>query len=135
MSGEDIVLVGELSAPDDLDVESTSYVFVPKSMPGAKYPKFEGQECLGFDISQVSNDFVEQKGLNLNYLIRMYTLYPEKEKFFLENGFFDKLAGGTQLREDIIGGKTAEAIKSSWQDDLNAFKSIRSKYLIYPDFE
>jgi len=119
----------------NLDVESTSYVFVPKSMPGAKYPKFKGQECFGFDISHVPNDFEEQKGVNLNYLISVYALYPDKDKFFLENGFFDKLAGGTQLREDNIAGKTAETIRASWQDDLIAFKLIRSKYLIYLDFE
>tara|TARA_B100000497_G_C7304108_1_gene205942 strand:- start:5 stop:418 length:414 start_codon:yes stop_codon:yes gene_type:complete len=119
----------------NLDVELTSYVFFPKSMPGAKYPKFEGQECFGFDISQVPNDFEEQKGVNLNYLTSVYALYPDKDKFFLENGFFDKLAGGTQLREDIIAGKTAETIRASWQDDLIAFKLIRSKYLIYLDFE
>lgn len=118
-----------------IDPALTTHAFTPESMPGAKYPKFENQKCYGFDISGVPNDFEERKGLNLDYLISMYNLYPEKDQFFLANGFFDKLAGGTELREAIVSGMTAESIKASWADELADFKSIRSKYLLYPDFE
>lgn len=71
----------------------------------------------------------------MNYLIHLYNLYPEPAAFFLANGFFDKLAGGKELREAIINGQTAEEIKASWQDDLFAFKAKRKQYLLYPDFE
>ncbi|MFT5827244.1 MAG: hypothetical protein ACI9AB_000189, partial [Urechidicola sp.] len=85
--------------------------------------------------SNVPNDFEEQKGVNLNYIISIYNLYPNKGEFFLSNGFFDKLAGGSELRKDIIAGKSAEEIKASWQEGIDAFKLTRSKYLLYPDFE
>lgn len=119
----------------EIDKNLVPYAYTPKSMEGAKYPKFENKTCYGFNISEVPNAFEEQKGINLNYLITMYNLYPDKENFFLKNGFFDKLAGGTQLRKDIIAGKTAEEIKASWQNELNQFKEIRKQYLLYADFE
>jgi uncharacterized protein YbbC (DUF1343 family) len=66
-------------------------------------------------------------------VIEAYKAFPQKDKFFTP--FFDKLAGTKTLREQIIAGKTADEIQQSWQDDLNAFKQIRKKYLLYPDFE
>jgi len=119
----------------EIDKNLVPYAYTPKSKAGAKYPKFENKTCYGFNISEVPNAFEEQKGINLNYLITMYNLYPNKENFFLKNGFFDKLAGGTQLRKDIIAGKSAEEIKASWQKELNQFKEIRKQYLLYADFE
>ena len=119
----------------EIDKNLVPYAYTPKSMEGAKYPKFENKTCYGFNISEVPNAFDEQKGINLDYIITMYNLYPNKENFFLKNGFFDKLAGGTQLRKDIIAGKTAEEIKASWQNELNQFKEIRKQYLLYADFE
>ena len=119
----------------ELDSALCSFTFIPISMSGAKHPKFDGKQCYGFSIVDVPNDFEEQTGVNLNYLIHLYNLYPEPAAFFLANGFFDKLAGGKELREAIINGQTAEEIKASWQDDLLAFKAKRKQYLLYPDFE
>lgn len=119
----------------EIDKNMVPYTFTPKSMEGAKYPKFENKTCYGYNISQPSANFDEQKGINLSYLITMYNLYPDKENFFLKNGFFDKLAGGTALRKAIIEGLTEEEIKATWQEDLEEFKETRKKYLLYPDFE
>ncbi|MFT4970292.1 MAG: hypothetical protein ACI9O4_002048 [Chitinophagales bacterium] len=119
----------------NIEPSLTTYSYMPISKAGAKYPKFENERCFGFNISNVPNDFEEQKGVNLNYIISIYNLYPNKGEFFLSNGFFDKLAGGSELRKDIIAGKSAEEIKASWQEGIDAFKLTRSKYLLYPDFE
>jgi uncharacterized protein YbbC (DUF1343 family) len=64
----------------------------------------------------------------------MYSNYPNKEKFFSSPGFFDKLAGSTMLRKQIVEGRTEEEIRFSWQKDLDAYKIIRKKYLLYSDF-
>jgi uncharacterized protein YbbC (DUF1343 family) len=64
----------------------------------------------------------------------MYNCYPNKEKFFSSPNFFDKLAGTTQLRKQIIGGVGEDVIRNSWQSDLDAYKEIRKKYLLYSDF-
>ncbi|MFC2176153.1 exo-beta-N-acetylmuramidase NamZ domain-containing protein, partial [Bacteroidota bacterium] len=107
--------------------------FTPKSILGvAKHPKLEKRHCAGLDLSTLSNDsLLNLGGLNLNWLIDTYNGYPNKEQFFIES-FFDKLAGSSEMRQQIIDGKTAEEIRNSWSAELIAFKTLRNKYLIYP---
>jgi len=61
----------------------------------------------------------------------MYKGFNDKSKFFLTNGFFDKLAGTDDLRKQIVAGKSANEIKISWEADLNQYKELRQKYLLY----
>ncbi|HHS92317.1 MAG TPA: DUF1343 domain-containing protein, partial [Campylobacterales bacterium] len=107
-----------------------SFSFKPISREGAKYPKHQNKLCYGVDLR---GEFIETNGgINLTYLLDAYQDYPYKKKFFLKNRFIDKLAGSNQLRLQVIQGKSAKAIKESWQKGLRAFKTIRTKYLLYP---
>lgn len=111
-----------------------SFMFVPKSVPGASDPKHIGVPCLGWDLSEIGGGrIVEKEQLILDWLVNAYRDFPNKSNFFLANGFFDKLAGTDRLRIQIESGWTADEIRKSWQDDLDAFKSLRAPYLIYPD--
>ena len=103
----------------------SSYSFTPKSGDGSKFPKHENKECFGTDLR------VEKplNAINLDWIIEAYKQCPEKEEFF--NSFFDKIAGTDKLRKQIITGETAAAIKASWQEELENFKKIRKKHLIY----
>ncbi|OJW85279.1 MAG: hypothetical protein BGO69_06585 [Bacteroidetes bacterium 46-16] len=113
----------------------TNYFFIPKSKEGASKPLLEGQDCWGKLLAVNEKEALDKvkNGLNLEWLIQAYKWYPDKEKFF--SGFFEKLAGTSQLREQIDEGLTAEEIRAKWQNDIDAFKKIRKKYLLYPDFE
>ncbi|MGC6470447.1 MAG: exo-beta-N-acetylmuramidase NamZ domain-containing protein [Flavobacteriales bacterium] len=104
---------------------NSDYSFIPYTGAGSKYPKHEGLECFGRDLSQ----FNQLNQLNLNFLIEAYRTSSEKDKFF--NSFFDKLAGNSWLKQQIIEGKSVEEIRESWQEDLGKFKQIRQKYLMY----
>lgn len=108
--------------------------FVPKSMPGAANPPFINEVCFGFDLSN-SNDVTDtlDEGIQLDIIINAYNNFPQKELFF--NSFFKKLAGNDLLQIQIKQGYTAKQIKSTWQADLDNFKLIRKKYLLYQDFE
>ena len=53
-----------------------------------------------------------------------------KDKAFFSN-YFRLLSGDKQLQLDIENEKSAEEIRASWVDDLENFKEIRKKYLIY----
>ncbi|MFT7606675.1 MAG: hypothetical protein ACI8VT_004278, partial [Saprospiraceae bacterium] len=108
------------------------YKYTPKSMPGAKHPKFEDKECHGYDLTTLSpEDIRKEARLNLNYLINYYKTFPKGEEFFLKNNFFDKLAGSNELRFQIISGLDAETIRKGWRKDIAAFKILRKKYLLY----
>ncbi len=41
--------------------------------------------------------------------------------------------GNTQLQKDIIAGVSAKEIKAKWQNELNTYKEMRKKYLLYED--
>ncbi len=45
---------------------------------------------------------------------------------------FDRLAGTDRLRQAIDAGAGLDEIRSGWQDELEAFKRVRERYLIYP---
>ena len=111
------------------------FTFTPRPMEGAKNPPFEGKVCRGFDLTTLTTeDLARQNAIDLSYLITFYEGFDKKESFFLKNLFFDKLAGGPDLRQQIIAGKSETEIRESWQSGLEQFKTIRSKYLLYPDF-
>lgn len=108
--------------------------FVPKSMPGALNPPLVNEVCFGFDLSNADDvtDSLHQ-GIQLDIILNAYANFPDKALFF--NSFFKKLAGNDLLETQIKQGYTATQIKATWQNELNTFKIMRKKYLLYPDFE
>lgn len=111
-----------------------SYQFTPKSMPGATKPVLENQVCKGFDLYNFSTSYLRDYGqIYIFWLLDCYANFPEKDKFF--NSFFEKLAGTEELRKQIIAGKSENEIRASWAPGLKEFQKIRTKYLLYPDFD
>jgi uncharacterized protein YbbC (DUF1343 family) len=111
-----------------------SFWFVPRPNAGSRYPLHEDWVCKGYDLRDVPLDSLRaQKQLNLKYLLDFYRLYPQKESFFLTNGFFELLAGTYSLRNQIEAGMSEAEIRATWQADLEAFLEIRKKYLLYPE--
>lgn len=114
--------------------QSGEFSFVPHSIPGASVnPKHEGKTCIGYDLSNYIQNPSELSELDLSWLVRMYRETDEPKSFFLKSGYFDKLAGTDQLREEIINGMSIDTIRAGWQADLESFELIRSKYLIYEE--
>lgn len=106
------------------------FSFTPVSTPGAKNPPFLGVKCFGTDLRHaITSRIVPDPKINLEWLIRAYNDYPDKNDFF--TSYFDVLAGGPVLREQISAGMTADEIRKSWRKDLEEFKKIRKKYLLY----
>jgi uncharacterized protein YbbC (DUF1343 family) len=105
--------------------------FTPKEIPGvSSNPPFKNQLCKGILVHFEKRP----TQLNIAWLKSMYSNYPKKDKFFVSPNFFDKLAGTTKLRKQIEEGVSEEEIRASWQADLEKYKVIRKKYLLYPDF-
>lgn len=109
--------------------------FKPEPVEGAKNPPLKGQVCYGIDLSSIPlNELFENKAIDLRYLIDFHRQMKAKnQKYWLDNLFIDKLAGSDQLRLKIEQGLSENEIKYSWQSDLQAYRKIRSKYVIYND--
>jgi len=106
------------------------FSFIPESIPGAKNPPLEGLKCYGKDLRNAINEkLVPYRGINLEWLIEAWKDYPQKDKFF--TAYFDVLACGPVLREQIVKGMTADQIRESWKEGLDKFSKIRQKYLLY----
>lgn len=106
-----------------------SYTFTPKSTSGASKPRLEGQRCRGENLVEFAYDYKHNTNqLHLEWIIDAYQQL--KDKGFFTN-YFRLLAGDKQLQRDIEDSKSADEIRASWKDDLEAFKSIRAKYVMY----
>lgn len=106
------------------------FSFTPGSVPGAINPPLQGTKCYGADLRNAIKDkLVPSPAINLDWVIGAYNDYPEKESFFTT--YFDVLAGGPLLREQIQKGMTSSQIRSTWKEGLEKFGQIREKYLLY----
>jgi uncharacterized protein YbbC (DUF1343 family) len=113
-----------------------NFVFIPQIGPGDKLPVHNADTCHGFDLSWIPIDILQRDNcFKLEYLLDFYNLSESDEKadFFNKNNFFDKLIGDAAIKEMILNGKTAEEIQKTWTVDLDKYKDIRKKYLIYPE--
>jgi uncharacterized protein YbbC (DUF1343 family) len=112
------------------DLPDRGFSFIPESVPGAKNPPLLGVKCYGTDLRDaVKKKLVPKPELNLEWLISAYRDFPNKDNFF--NSYFDVLAGGPVLREQIQRGMTAAQIRETWKEGLAKFSKIRKKYLLY----
>ncbi len=105
------------------------YTFTPKSTNGASKPLLEGQRCRGENLLEYAQDYVHNDNqLHLEWIIDAYQQLKGKGFF---KDYFRLLSGDKQMQRDIENGKSAEQIRASWENDLDAFKVIRAKYLLY----
>lgn len=112
------------------DYPGSDFTFKPLSSGGAPQPILEGQQCYGIDLSDArEKGIVPGDQLNLEWLIDAYSKFPEKDEFF--NSYFNTITGNGKLKQQIIDGLSIEEIRLSWKDDLDHFKRIRSRYLLY----
>jgi uncharacterized protein YbbC (DUF1343 family) len=107
------------------------YTFTPQSMEGASKPLFEGEKCRGLDLTEFAHDYANNTPqLHLEWLIDAYQQLTGKNFLFFKK-YFNLLAGDNILIQQIENGKSADAIRASWVSDLEKFKAVREKYLIY----
>ena len=110
-------------------VESVSYT--PVDIPGvAMNPLFEGEMVQGVKIVVTDPEKFKAVDFLVHLLVITKKNYPSDFGWRSTRGP-DRLWGGSGLREMVDAGKSAEEIIGSYQNELEAFETIRSKYLIY----
>ncbi len=68
--------------------------------------------------------------VSLEWLLDAYRNTPQKEKFFNTDGF-TKHAGTTALQKQVEANWSEASIRETWEEDLERFRQIRGKYLLY----
>jgi uncharacterized protein YbbC (DUF1343 family) len=107
------------------------FYYKPEASPVNKIPKHRELLCYGTDLRDIPMDSLRNMSrIDLSWLIRAYKTMNRSD-FFLP--FFDKLAGTDALRRQIESGWNDEKIRESWEPDLEKFRVVRKKYLLYPD--
>jgi uncharacterized protein YbbC (DUF1343 family) len=127
-----------------------NFTFTPQPLKGMDMnPMYKGKTCYGVDLrglhpaehskkpgadGRINASF--EGGLSLRFVIRFFEKSGRDEKsFFSRPDWFDLLAGTDKLRRQIIQGMSEEEIRASWQPELDAYKKIRRKYLLYDDYD
>ncbi|MDB5154501.1 MAG: hypothetical protein JWR54_3252 [Mucilaginibacter sp.] len=107
------------------------FAFTPISIPGmSEDPPQKDKTCYGIDLRSYDiKQFRSSKKIDILWLLKLYKAFPDKAHFF--NAYFTKLAGTDQLRKQIEAGKSEDDIRESWQPELNKYKVMRKKYLLY----
>lgn len=116
------------------DYPQGEFVFTPKSVKASTSPKWQDQKCKGHFLGDLKLEEVAAwKKINLSFLLEFHRQLHD-EPFYRGDGYFEKLAGTMSLRQALDIGATESEIRSSWQEGIDDFVKIRSKYLLYPDF-
>ena len=109
-----------------LDSTQYSFKYWPRPNFGSKNPKENGKVCYGKDLTKIPR----MNEVSLKWIIDAYKNATDKNKVFITSGF-TKHAGTSKLQQQIEAGLSESEIKATWKDDLDKFKVIRAKYLIY----
>jgi uncharacterized protein YbbC (DUF1343 family) len=104
-----------------------SFKFIPQNKAGANTPKFMEKVCYGKDFRELKS----VPKFTIQEVIEFYNISGHNKDFF--NDYFNKLAGNDELKLQIEAGLTEDEIRISWIEELNEYKKLRRKYLLYPD--
>lgn len=118
-------VVGHPKYPD------TTFCFIPKPSTISQEPRYFNQRCYGLDLRKENYLKVHPRKINLQWLMQVYKNLNQAG-FFEMN--FNYHSGNALLQEQIKNNVSEKDIRESWQADLEAFKEIRKRYLLYPDF-
>lgn len=112
--------------------ELGNFEFTPRSIPGvAINPLNKDQKCYGIDLRNLE----EVPTFTLKYFLDFYHKYKHESDFLTRERWLNLLAGTDDLIQQIRAGKTEKEILDSWQPELENYKKLRKKYLLYPNFE
>ncbi len=99
--------------------------YTPVSIEGkSTNPRFLGEECRGIRLHVTDAKQFRPFTLALDFLLSTRAVHGNELNF---SPFFDTLAGGPRLREQILAGESAAEITHQHAMELTAFDGIRPK--------
>ena len=100
--------------------------------------KWEGCGCNGFQIHVQEREIFQPYRTSLAMLQASLLLYPEQfsykqppYEYEYKTLPMDLIIGDKQVRQQLETGMSIMELERSWQEDLEQFKALREKYLLY----
>jgi uncharacterized protein YbbC (DUF1343 family) len=100
--------------------------FVPVTFTPVSGP-YQNQLCKGINIIVTDRAVLDAPEMGIELAVALRKLYPEQWKVELSL----KLLANRETYDAVARGDDPRSIAQSWQDDLNKFKELRQKYLLY----
>ena len=114
-------------------MEDRGFSFTPRSIPGARKPRYRDRLCYGVDLRGEPLQKIWKEQINLEYLIDACNHMPADSLFFMERNHFELQIGVDWVRDMVLFGASAAQIRSKWTDDVALFKEQRRPYLLYEE--
>jgi len=86
-----------------------------------------GHACGGVNLIVTDRNVLDAPELGIELAVALRKLYPDDWRI---NKLIDIL-GNRRVFDAIAQGEDPRNIAQSWQDELEAFRAVRSKYLLY----
>ncbi len=103
--------------------------FTPRSIEGVVlHPKYEGVSCKGVWVRIIDRNVLEPVKVGVYMLATAKELFADSVKW---RRSINRLAGTPKLAAAIDAGVPPERIVEMWRDDVEKFKKIRAKHLLY----
>ena len=124
-----------VGAPWIRSVELSEYL-ERRQIPGVRFSPadfipesgiFRGRPCNGIRIKLTDRDLLDPVRMGIEITAALQHLYPNS--FRLDETL--PMIGSRQVVDAIRAGQDPSVIAASWQDSLEAFRRLRSGYLIY----
>lgn len=119
-----IRVLKKINESDYPGVRIKPVMYIPKSVPGkASNPRYRDHLCQGITFRITDRRQARPFTVAIGIIGAISQCHPELEW----DAFFDLLAGGPWLREQIVSGRPARDIVESLRKDLEAFDASRPR--------
>jgi uncharacterized protein YbbC (DUF1343 family) len=107
-----------------------------RAIPGVRFEALKftpdagvhrGKLCQGIRVILVDRNILQSMRMGIEIALALGKLYPGK----FETPKMIDLVGNAATIKQIVDGVDSAAIVASWNKDLEAFRNIRGKYLLY----
>jgi uncharacterized protein YbbC (DUF1343 family) len=107
-----------------------------RAIPGVRFESekftpdsglYQGELCEGVRVALTDRGALQTMRTGIEIAAALSKLYPDK----FETKKMIELVGNTETIKQLVDGKDPAAIVVSWSMDLETFRKVRAKYLLY----
>lgn len=119
-------LVRRLEAYDFPGVRFEAVTFTPRNPGDGQYPD---QEVRGVRFVTTDRERYDPAVAGVAAVVEVQRLHPDRLTF--RERHFDRLAGTSRVREQVLAGASVQEITAGWADQVAAFRARVAPYLLY----